>query len=218
MLPSIVMFHGWGFSSLCWQDISIQLIQSGYRVHVIDYGYFSNFEINYNMPKKSWIGVAHSFGLVKMLCNTNLQHCIGVINISGFSSFDTKIKVIEKMISSFKQNPVKVLHNFYIKSGLNAEKIISMQYMKNLNYSLLLKDLCCISELNINYHINMPIISIYTENDTIVSKKMAEQTKLLKHGFIFLSKGGHASIVNLVNFYSALIKNFVWQVLLKKYK
>lgn len=127
----IVLQHGWGLSSSCW-DLWKNSLKGKYIVNTPDRGYFCNEnQVKGFKTKGKRILISHSFGLY-LFNEKLLDEADYLIIISGFSSFHGSSKrdrrrssiLMGLMKNKIKTEPEKMLMEFYNGHDLRGDKDI----------------------------------------------------------------------------------------------
>lgn len=142
----ILMYHGWGFDSRCWQSWEERLGSYG-AVECYDRGYFGKPAvpvISGNAEKL--IVFTHSFGL--HLCSKEwIQNADILVIFGGFLQFHPHAAqfkrrsrlVLQQMINEFEIRPEEVLQEFWRNCYAPADA--PELSVENINHELMLKDL-----------------------------------------------------------------------------
>ena len=125
---NLFLIHGWGFDSSFWNPLinEMKIKYNFYSFKPIDLGFFkTQSKIRNIVNNKDNIFIVHSYGL-NWLIKKNPKFNL-IINFSGKPLFieskdnkDIRKKILKKMISEFKMNPLEVLKKFYFNCGLKT--------------------------------------------------------------------------------------------------
>lgn len=212
-----IFIHGWGFDKAIWQNIINLLLKKSFcsSVFCIDLNFFSKGKdktFKLGVPKKT-IVVTHSYGLHWFL--KNKIECAGLINLFGspdFTAYQVESKkkklILKKMIKNFKNNPAKVLQDFYSKCEVEFNK-------SSINFENLLNALNCLDEDKLErefFKINFNIMSYYIIDDPIFTPSKEKIKKLIRinHNIEFIKNKDHLFPMNqpkkTLNFIEKFIK------------
>jgi pimeloyl-[acyl-carrier protein] methyl ester esterase len=187
-VTEILLQHGWGFDSACWQNWRIELSHlsdeaNKFIIHAADRGYTGqpSGKFAWSYPHSRKIVVAHSFGL-HMLNGEALQEIDVLATIGSFHSFfpaDEKSRKIAQrsltlMARKLSNRPLDVLKDFYDQCGLIPPMAPSL-CTASLCIPLLQRDL---EELSTSVLNRLPLsarrkIVLHGQNDKIVSVEKA---------------------------------------------
>ena len=206
---SLVFFHGWGFDSGFWVNLSKYFRK--FQLYFFDRDYFSRSKlINPNitmLTENDWIAITHSYGLVILLELIEEHPKIkkklkGVISISGFVHFTkdennpygTTKTSLETMIRQFSLEPIPVLKSFYRSCNFRDNAYSSS--IKEIRASALdeLKKLISVNKTSSLKNLNIPVLFLAALDDEIVSFNisLSMQKGLFKAKFKTIEKAGHA--------------------------
>lgn len=145
----LVFMHGWGFNSSFWNPLLTSL--DGYETVVLDAGYFGQPHA-YLDDGRPFVAIGHSFGTIRLL-DTISSHCLGFVAINGFDYFVRRnaaeggvpIRVLDRMIARFEEDPLIVLHDFQTRCGAQVDALDE----NLLNKDTLLRDLYLLRESDV---------------------------------------------------------------------
>lgn len=199
----VIAYHGWGFDASCW-DRWEPFISEEISFLAFDRGYFSTaYEPEFTSGEHGRIVLVHSFGL--HLCSqTVLNQADLLVIFGGFLSFHPHAAqfrrrsrlVLKQMINRLKEDPHRVLNDFYRNVFDPQEGWPPPE--KILNRTLLLDDLQKLDESEIvSERLNkIPKICIlHGFRDGIVPRtKGRELYDVLQPGskYLEIKKAGHA--------------------------
>ncbi len=211
-----IFIHGWGFDKLIWQNITNLIIKENFcsSVFCIDLNFFSKGkgEIFKSRTTKKTIVITHSYGLHWFL--KNKIECEGLINLFGspdFTAYQVESKkkktLLKKMIKNFKNNPEKVLQDFYSKCNLKFNK-------SSINFENLLNSLNYLYEDKLErefFKIKFKIMSYYIIDDPIFTPSEEKIQKLKKenHEIEFIKNKDHLFPMNQPKKTLNFIKKFI---------
>lgn len=162
----LLFFHGWGFDAGFWTGV-IKNLQE-YEASCDDRGYFGLAPVPTSLPSEPFVVIAHSFGTMRALAALG-GGCQGIVAINGFDAFTpgVPVRVIERMISRFGQEPATVLADFRYRCGdestfgplATIPLADDLQIMRNASYSVSWR---------------MPVLSLQGEVDPLLPAAMRE--------------------------------------------
>jgi pimeloyl-ACP methyl ester carboxylesterase len=194
----IILQHGWGLSSSCWNGWKQQL-SNDFSVLTPDRGYFGNKNIitRFESENKK-ILVSHSFGLL-LFPESLLRQADYLIIISGFADFHTEDKkekrrssmLIKFMKKKLLLTPEKLLFDFYNGHDLRGD------FDKYPDTDLLSHDLTAIDTLQADWE-NIKkvknILILHGKQDMVVpySKGLSLHENLKQSRFEGIDDADHA--------------------------
>lgn len=162
----IIAYHGWGFNQSCWKDWQ-KILANGFDFKSYDRGYFGEKNlVKFDDDQKKKIIFAHSYGL--HLCpSEQLEKTDLLVLFNSFEQFHPTSEKFKKrseyalqlIIAEFKENPQKVLNNFYKKCYYPLPYIARQK--NNINLNQLEADLQALSTSQINLQHLKQISKIY---------------------------------------------------------
>ena len=211
-----IFIHGWGFDKFFWQNTTNLLIKENFcsSIFCIDQNFFSKGKgesFKSRITKKT-IVVTHSYGLQWFL--KNKIECEGLINLFGspdFTAYQAESKkkklLLKKMIKNFKNNPEKVLQDFYSRCNFKFNK-------SSINFKNLLDALICLDEDKLErefFKIKFKIMSYYILDDPIFtpSKEKIQKLKKENHKIEFINNNDHLFPMNQPKKTLNFIKKFI---------
>ena len=173
---NIFFIHGWGFNKSFWYPLAKELekVDRKFNFNYIDLGFFSKKKkINIKSLLKINILIVHSYGF-NYFINSNIN-CDAVLNFFGSPIFlennsenSKEIDLLKLMIKKFKNNPSKVLNDFYRKCGLKDFFINQYAYINKLELLKGLLNLLTFDQREKLKKRDCFIHSIYLKNDEIL--------------------------------------------------
>lgn len=167
MQETYVFCHGWGLDQHFWDPIKSYFTLK--RCIYLDLGYFGTQNLDIPKNNNSFIGIAHSLGLIKLLnLGIKFKAVIGIQSFINFLGHDIllsqkrkqELAVLEK---SFLVNPKNCLSYFYKNNKLQNTKF-NKAY---INTTLLYRDLKILYN-NFIIPNNLPLLIIGAINDLVV--------------------------------------------------
>lgn len=119
----LLFVHGWGFDRHFWEPVCALLPNHEHLFE--DRGYFGNpLQPHIDGP---FLAVTHSLGAMRVL-SEGRPGLTGIMAINGFDRFSARsgregiaLRVIDRMLRRFNQDPAAVLSEFRTRCGCEAE-------------------------------------------------------------------------------------------------
>jgi pimeloyl-[acyl-carrier protein] methyl ester esterase len=122
-----VLCHGWAMTPAFFNELAAQLAQHfpGAPCHFLNLGYFSAADISVpnlvNLePDIRWVGIGHSYGLVRLLRLPIQWHYL--VSIAGFTRFAVDAALPQALLARLQTKPAATLRQFYKLCDLPAEQ------------------------------------------------------------------------------------------------
>lgn len=211
----IILQHGWGLSSSCWNGWKQSLLND-FSVLTPDRGYFGNKNIitNFETENKK-ILISHSFGLF-LFPKTLLKQADYLVIISGFADFhpkDKKEKRRSSMLIKFMKKkllltPEKLLFDFYNGHNLRGD------FDRYTDTDLLSKDLTAIDTSEADWE-NIKkiknILILHGKKDMVVpcSRGLFLHENLKQSRYIAIDNADHALPFTHKDRLISIIKDFI---------
>lgn len=169
---SLLFCHGWGFDARVWDALAADLAE--FEQVRDDAGYFGDPASPAVTPP--CLAVTHSHGTMRLLAAPP-KGLVGLVAIAGFDRFTaadhfpgTAPRVLDRMIGAFAQAPETVLADFRARCG-------TLDPLPRLEPAPLERDLRDLRDgdgREAARALDVPILSLQTEGDPIVSLAMRE--------------------------------------------
>ena len=172
MSLSLLFCHGWGFGPEIWNPLAALLPEFAHDRD--DAGYFGAPVTP--APRGRFIAVTHSLGTMRLLAAPP-PGLVGLVAIAGFDRFTaadtfpgTPRRVLDRMIGAFAQAPETVLSDFRARCGASVAT-------EPLHEDALMGDLGVLRDGDARdaaATLQLPVLSLQAERDTILSLAMRE--------------------------------------------
>lgn len=212
-MKKYIFCHGFGASPKYWNQL--QKFYTPVDCINWDLGYFK--DLNQDIPEigegDELIGISHSLGLTKLLqSRIKFKAIIGIqgfVNFQGNNAalYKVRSKLLDEMISNFRNTPIESLSKFYEDSGF----ILPPSYIASANFTRLLNDLESLKQDYTNLIGNTPCLILGSEDDPKITPHVlkdnfscASSVKLVIH-----SSGKHALGYTHTDYVSDQINSFL---------
>lgn len=203
MSLGFVFSPGWSLNRDFFRPLS-ECLKSYSQVYLED---------NPNLSEGVWIGIGHSLGFSRLL-SLPLH---GLVSLSGFVRFcvhapsqnGTAIRVIDRMITKFKNHPYEVLKDFHKQAAM--ENLLTRAPF-SFNKSQLLVDLELMKKMDLTSELrglHVPVLSLATKDDKVVPFALTQETF---QSSVVLEKGGHAMALTQADWCAKEINNWIVNV------
>jgi pimeloyl-[acyl-carrier protein] methyl ester esterase len=169
---SLLLCHGWGFDAALW-DALAALLPEFERMRD-DAGYFG--DATSAAPVEPCIAITHSLGTMRLLAAPP-PGLVALVAVNGFDRFTaadrfpgTPVRVLDRMIGAFAQDPGTVLTEFRKRCGCTVPA-------RGLHAGPLERDLRILRDGDARgaaKALSVPILSLQGERDPILSPAMRE--------------------------------------------
>lgn len=178
----IVFVHGWASGAFIWDSIIDEF--KDHNCHTVNLGFIGKEEIA--IPEGKFIGIGHSLGGPWLLKHYPEQ-MIGFISIASFNCFYQHVpqQILRSMRKNITKDMTAQLIDFWKHAGLDDPRSF-----KNLNLDKLIKGLNWLSQWDIDIPSNLPVKSLASRDDQIVSEKMSQYI-WNDYDIQWIDKGGH---------------------------
>lgn len=200
----IIAYHGWGFDSTFWKDWVLSL-NKNIQFKPADRGYFlEEKRPRFSEESKHRVLFLHSYGL-HWCPHENIEQATCIVIFNGFIEFHPKkkqdrnrsVKVLQKMISEFNNNPEAVLNKFWKNSFFPAQDKETCIPKGKPDTELLLSDLKALN--NSTFDLKQlkngtPTMSLDGGSDRILTHNRGKKFTELTDGnavYHFIKEAGH---------------------------
>ncbi|MGN7610778.1 alpha/beta fold hydrolase [Magnetococcales bacterium HHB-1] len=221
--PIIVFAHGWGFGRGVWWPLIKKL--PDYPTVRLDFGFFGDARCIRCFPEdQPWVAVGHSLGVLWLLHQFNDKKnrkawslCQGFLSINGFSRYAQNrtffegipVRVLERMIAVLHRNPIAVLQDFQLRSGLmtslklkNKDKIHVPRLVEGLNW------LKKYDERSTWRNLPFPRQALSCRNDLIAPEALTKAS-FKKEEILWSKQGGHLLPLSAPKTTAKVLKRFI---------
>lgn len=199
----LLFVHGWGFDAAFWAPLS-RLLADLPQV-IDDRGYFG--EPRPALVDGPCLAVTHSFGTMRVLADPPAD-LFGLVAINGFERFSAApghagvpVRVLDRMLRRFGEDPRTVLADFRRLCGANAE-------FGTIDTDVLHGDLIRLRDEYAPVP-SIPVVSLQGARDPLLPEAMRAQALAAASPLSIACEGGHLLPIEAPKFCARVVREAI---------